>query len=60
MWASGGAAVGVVAELMDVHATLNVGVVSGDIPGDGGGGVLPSLLEGDGASDLGVPTELCN
>jgi hypothetical protein len=30
--ASGGAAVGVVAELVDVEATLSVGVVAGDVP----------------------------
>ena len=58
--AGGGAAVGVVTELVNVHATLGVGVVAGDVPGDGGVGVLVGLLEGDGAGDLGVSTELCN
>jgi len=53
----GGAAVGVVAEGVDVHATLGVGVVAGDIPGDGGGGRLRGLLEGDGAADLRVTTD---
>jgi hypothetical protein len=57
MGTSTGAAVGVVAEGVDVHAPLGVGVVAGDVPGDGGGGVLIGLLEGDGALDFGVTTE---
>lgn len=60
MWASGGAAVGVVTELVNVDAALGVGVVASEVPGDGGGGVLISLLEGDGAGDLGVTTDSCN
>jgi|SRR5687767_2904628 hypothetical protein len=55
--ASGGAAVGVVTEGVDVEAALRVGVVSGNVPRDGGGGVLVGLLEGHGAGDLGVTTE---
>ena len=58
--ASGGAAVGVVTELVDVETTLSVGVVAGDVPGDGGRGVLVSLLEGDGARDLGVSADDSN
>jgi hypothetical protein len=57
---SGGAAVGVVTELVDVEATLGVGVVALDVPGDGGGRVLVGLLEGDSAGDLGVTTEDSN
>lgn len=60
MGTSGGAAVGVVTELVDVETTLGVGVVAGDVPGDGGGGVLVGLLEGDGAGDLRVTTEDSN
>lgn len=60
MWASGGAAVGVVTELVNVDAALGVGVVASEVPRDGGGGVLISLLEGDGAGDLGVTTDGCN
>lgn len=60
MGASGGAAVGVVTELVNVESTLSVGVVAGDVPGDGGGGTLVSLLEGDGAGDLSVTTENSN
>jgi hypothetical protein len=52
-----GTAVGVVTELVDVEATLGVGVVTGDVPGDGGGRVLVGLLEGDSAGDLGVSAE---
>lgn len=54
---SGCAAVGVVTESMDVHATLSVGVVAGDVPCDGGVGVLVRLLKGDGTLDVGVSTE---
>lgn len=32
--------IGVVAELVDVHAALGGGVVPGDVVGDGGGGCL--------------------
>lgn len=60
MGASGGAAVGVVTELVNVESTLSVGVVAGDVPGDGGGGTLVSLFEGDGAGDLSVTTENSN
>lgn len=55
--AGGGAAVGVVTEGVDVHATLGVGVVTGDVPGDLGGSGLGLLLEDDGAGDLGVATD---
>jgi hypothetical protein len=52
-----GATVGVVTELVDVETTLSVGVVTGDVPRDGGCGTLVGLLEGDSAGDLGIPTE---
>jgi hypothetical protein len=45
---------------VDVESTLSVGVVAGDVPGDGGRGVLVSLLEGDGAGDLGISAENSN
>jgi hypothetical protein len=51
------AAISIVAELMDVHAALGVGVVAGDVPGDGGGGGFGALLEGDGAFDGRVSAE---
>lgn len=60
MRTSGGAAVGVVTELVNVESTLSVGVVAGDVPGDGGRGTLGSLLESDGAGDLSVTTEDSN
>lgn len=60
MGTSGGAAVGVVTELVDVEATLSVGVVAGDVPGDAGRGTLVLLLEGDGARDLGVSADNSN
>lgn len=52
-----GAAVGVVTKGVDVEATLCVGVVAGDVVGDGGRGTLRGLLEDDGAGDLGVSSE---
>lgn len=35
MWSSASAAVGVITELVDVHASLGVGIVACDVPGDG-------------------------
>jgi hypothetical protein len=58
--ASRGAAVGVVTEGVDVEAALSVGVVAGDVVGDGGGLRLGGLLEDDGAGDVGVTTENSN
>lgn len=52
-----GAAVGVVPELMDVHATFGGRVVPGDVVGDGGGGGFGALLEGDETTDGGIPAE---
>jgi len=60
MWSGRCAAVSVVTELMDVHATLSIGIVSGDVPCDGGWGVLLGLLESDGAGDLGVTADGSN
>lgn len=57
MRTSAGAAVGVVTKGVDVHATLGVGIVARDVPGDGGLGALGGLVEGDGALDVGVTTE---
>jgi hypothetical protein len=51
------AAVGVVAELVDVHASLGIGVVAADVVGDGGGRGLVALLEGHCPSDLRVSAE---
>ena len=58
--AGGGAAVGIVTEGVDVHATLGIGVVARDVPGDGGRVRLRGLLEGNGAGDLGVTTDDTN
>jgi hypothetical protein len=57
---SGGASVGVITELVNVEASLGVGVVASDVPGDGGGSSLGSLFEGDGSLDVGVATEDSN
>lgn len=60
MGTSGSAAVGVVTELVNVETTLSVGVVAGDVPGDGGGSALISLLEGNSTGDLRVSAEDSN
>lgn len=57
MRAGRGAAVGVVTERVDVHATLSVGIVARDVPGDGGGALLVLLLKDNGALDVGVTPE---
>jgi hypothetical protein len=57
MRAGARAAVGVVAEGVHVHATLSVGIVSGDVPCDGGRGGLGGLLKGNGTLDVGVSTD---
>lgn len=54
---SAGAAVGVVSERVNVHTTLRVGVVTGNVPFNGRGRCLAVLGEGDGALDVGVTTE---
>ncbi len=60
MWASGSAAVGIVTELVDVDATLSIGIVASDVPCDGSWGGLGFLFEGNGAGDLGVTSNCCN
>ena len=57
---SGSASVGIVTELVDVHAAFRIGVVASDIPCDGGRRGLGSLLEGNGSGDLRVTSESCN
>lgn len=54
MGACRSAAVGVVTKSMDVEASLGIRIVSGEVPGDGGGLGLGGLLKGNGAGDLGV------
>lgn len=51
------AAVSVVTKGVDVEATLGIGVVASDVPGDGGGSRLGLLHKGDGTGDLGVTTD---
>lgn len=51
------AAVGVVTEGVNVHATLGVGIVAGNIPCDGGSGGLGGLLEGNSTGDLRVTSD---
>ena len=54
------AAIGIVAELMDVHAALSVGIITSDIPCDSGWGGLGDLLECNGSGDLGVSSDGSN
>lgn len=54
---SRGATIGVVTKGVNVEATLGVGIVAGDVVGNGGGRVLRLLLEHDGSRDLGITTE---
>jgi len=49
--------VGVVTELVDVHATQGVRVIASDIVGDSGGRVFALLLESDGSSDVRVSAD---
>ena len=58
--AGGGAAVGVVAELVDVHAARGGGVVPADVVGDGRGGGFGGLFKGYGAIDGGITAEDCD
>jgi hypothetical protein len=57
---SGCAAVGVVTELMNVHATLSIGIVASYIPCDGGWGGFRGLLEGNSSGNLRVPPDGSN
>jgi hypothetical protein len=54
------AAVCVVTELVDVHATLGIGVIASNVPCNGGWGRLGFLLEGNGTGDLRVTAKGCN
>lgn len=54
------AAVGVVTKGVDVEAALGVGVVAGEVIGNGGRGRLRLLLKGDGTRHLGITTEDSN
>lgn len=57
MRTSGSASIGIVAELVDVHATLGIGVVATEVVGDGGGRGFGGLLECHTAGDFGVSSE---
>lgn len=59
MRSSASATIGVVTELVDVHAALGRGIVAADVVRDGCWGGFGRLFEGDGAADLGVTAEDC-
>ena len=54
MWTGARTAVGVISELVDVHATFGGGVTAGDVVRNGGRGRFGALLEGDGAGYGGI------
>ena len=58
--AGGGAAVGIVSELMDVNAALGGSVVAGDVVGDSCRGGFRCLFEADGSADSFVTAEDCD
>ena len=60
MGSSGGAAVGVIAELVNVHATLRMRIVTADVPSDSRRGGLRLLLEGDGTGNFRVTSDRSN
>ena len=51
------ATIGVVAELVDMHPSFGIGVVAGNVVGDGRGGGLGALLEGDCPRDFRVSSK---
>lgn len=60
VWTCTSAAIGIVAEGVDVDATLSVGIIACNVPGDGSFGSLGFLLEGHGALDVAITTEDCD
>lgn len=54
---SASASIGVVSELMNVHATLGRRVAALDVIADGSWCRFRRLFEGDGSADVGVTTE---
>ena len=60
VWSGARATIGVVSELVDVHAPVGRGIVACDVVGDCGGGGFGGLLEVDGSADLGVTAEDCD
>ena len=53
------AAIGVVTELVHVHASLSIGIMAGDVVGDSGRRGFGGLLKGHLAGDLGVAAKDC-
>ena len=60
MWAGTGASVGVVSELVNMHATLGGRIAAFDIIRNGGWGRFRRLLERHTAGDGGVASKYCN
>lgn len=60
MRSSASATIGVVTELVDVHAALGGGIVATHVVRDGRWGGLGRLLKGDGSADFGVTAENCD
>ena len=51
------ASIGVVSELVDMHATLGIGIIASDVVGDCGVLMFGSLLKGDGTLDFRVSSD---
>jgi hypothetical protein len=58
--AGGCAAIRVVAEGVDVHASFGIGIIAAEVPSNGSLVVLRSLLQGHGALDVGVTAKNCD
>ncbi len=60
VWSSTSAAIGVIAELMNVPSPLSRGVTALDVIGDCGWGRLAGLLECNGSADVRVSADDCD
>ena len=60
MWSSTCTTVGIIAKLVDVHASLCRGVTAFDVIGNGRWGSLGGLLKGNGTADGGITTKYCD
>ncbi len=55
-----GTAISIVTELVDVHATLGIGIVTTDVEGNGSWGRLVGLFESDDSANFGITTKDCD
>lgn len=57
MRSSGSTSVGIISKLMDVEASLGIGIVAADMISDLCGSRFGDLLEGDDPADFGITTK---